>query len=100
MENEPLTLQAVKDLLKPLDKRIRKVLTTQVEMNTTIGEAATLRLENEKLIQRMTEVESMNEKLSKRLSELENKMLECNIVLTGIVGEHMGMRRRLQRKGV
>ena len=72
MENEPLTLQAVKDLLKPLDERISKVLTTQEEMNATIGEAATLRLENENLKQRMTEVESMNEKLSKRLSELEN----------------------------
>ena len=85
MESEPLTLQAVKDLLKPLDERISKVLSTQEEMNTTIGEAATLRLENEKLKQRMTEVESMNKKLSKRLSKLENKLLECNIVLTGIV---------------
>ena len=46
MENEPLTLQAVKDLLKPLDERISKVLNTQLEMKTTIGEAATLKLEN------------------------------------------------------
>ena len=38
-----LTLQAVKDLLKPMDERISAVLDKQIEMKTTIGEAAMLK---------------------------------------------------------
>ena len=81
---EKLMLQSIKDLLKPLDERMTKVLSTQEEMKSTIGEAATLKSENEKLKQRMSEIEEKNEELSKRLSDFENRLLENNIVLTGI----------------
>ena len=56
---EALTLQAVNDLLKPLDERITKVLSTQVEMKTTIGKVATLKNKNEKLKQIMCKIEEI-----------------------------------------
>ena len=82
--SEKLTLQAVKDLLEPLDIRMSKVLSTQEEMKTTIGEAVTLKTENERLKQRMSEIEEKNEQLSRRLSDLENRLLVNNVVFTGV----------------
>ena len=79
-----LTLQAIKDLMKPMDDRITAILKTQIEMKATIGEAATLKSENEKLKQRVTEMEELNYKLSRRLTNLENRFLESNIILTGV----------------
>ena len=61
---EVLTLQAVKDLLKPLDERITEVLNSQAEVKATIGEAATLKSENEKLKRRVTKMEEINENLA------------------------------------
>ena len=79
-----LTLQAVKDLLKPMDDRITAVLKTQMEMKATIGEAATLKSENEKLKQRVMKMEEINCELNRRLTNLENRLLESNIILTGV----------------
>ena len=53
-------------------------------MKATIGEAATLKNENEKLKQRVMKMEEMNCELHRRLSNLENRMLESNIILTGV----------------
>ena len=79
-----LTLQVVKDLLKPLDERITEVLNSQAEVKATIREAATLKSENEKLKRRVTKMEEINENLCRRLSAIENRLLESNIILTGI----------------
>ena len=51
--NKALTLQAIKDLLKPMDDRITKVLYTEVELKETIGVATNLKSENEKLKQKV-----------------------------------------------
>ena len=53
-------------------------------MKDTIGEAATLKEENEKLKQRVAKVEEIKKQLTKRLSSLENKMMESCVILTGI----------------
>ena len=61
----PLTLEAVQNLLKPLNDRINEVLNHQKEMKNTIGGAAKLKEENEKLKQRVAMVEETNVKLNK-----------------------------------
>ena len=47
-KNMPLTLEAVEHLLQSLDACINEVLSYQKEMKDTIGEASTLKDENEK----------------------------------------------------
>ena len=64
-QGTPLTLEAVQHLLQPLDDLINEVLNHQKEMKVTIGEAATLKEENEKLKQHLARVEDTNEKLIK-----------------------------------
>ena len=81
---EVLMLQAVKDLLKPMDERISAVLNTQIEMKTTIGEAAMLKHENEKLKQKVTKMKEINSDLNRRLTNLENRIFESNVILTGV----------------
>ena len=83
-QGDVLTLQAVKDLLKPMDERITEVLNSQIEVKATIGEAATLKSENKKLKCRVTKMEELNLTLCKRVSDLENRMLESNVILTDI----------------
>ena len=83
-EKEELTLQAVKDLLSPMNDRINKILVEQTKMNETIGDAALLKEENEKLKQRVILMEETTQKLQQRISALEDKLLETNIILTGI----------------
>ena len=48
-KGDVLTLQAVKDLLRPMDERITEVLNSQIEIKANIGQAATLKSENERL---------------------------------------------------
>ena len=81
---EALTLQAVKDLLKPMDEKISAILDTQIEMKTTTGEAAMLKRENEKLKHRVTKMEEINSNLNRSLTNLENRLLESNVILTGV----------------
>ena len=64
-KGEVLTLQAVKDLLRPMDERITEVLNRQIKVKATIGEAATLKSENERLKRRVTRIEEINQNLSK-----------------------------------
>ena len=49
-----------------------------------LGDAALLKEENEKLKQRMTKMEGTNQRLQQGISALEDKLLETNIILTGI----------------
>ena len=56
-KGDDLTLEAVKDLLRPLNERLNELLSSQNEMKETIGEATTLREENEKLKQRVAKAE-------------------------------------------
>ena len=81
---EELTLQAVKDLLSPMNDRINMILVEQTKMNETIGDAALLKEENEKLKRRVILMEDTTHKLQQRISALEDKLLETNIILTGI----------------
>ena len=83
-KGDDLTLEAVKDLLRPLNKRLNELLSSQNEMKETIGEATTLREENEKLKQRVAKAEIINDQLTQRIVRLENKMLESSVILTGI----------------
>ena len=79
-----LTLEAVKKLLEPMNERINKILTEQTKTNDTIGSAALLKEENEKLKQRMSKIEETNKLLQQRINNLENRILGSNIILTGI----------------
>ena len=91
-------LIAIERLLKPIRDNIRDLLSTQRKLKDELILSKHLECENKKLTSRIEVVGKENQELTCRVTNLENKMLESNLIFSGIKEEPSEMDLMRQEK--
>ena len=77
-------LKAIERLLKPMRNDISTILKSHKELKDNLIQMTKLQEENVTLRERVEKIEARNERLSKRVSALEDRILQNNIIISGI----------------
>ena len=88
----------IADALKPLQESMRKLTEKTQKVENSLQETTDLRSVNIGLNKRLCSVETENIRLKERLESIENRILEQNVLITGIPEEAWELESNLTEK--
>ena len=74
----------IDDKIEPVESKLNSMVGSEFNLPKHIEDINEIKLEQKNLERKLTRVELENEDLKQKLTNLEDKMLENNVVLSGI----------------